>query len=48
MPVQFGIEIVTLGELSDPAVVVDLARAAEAAGWDGVFVWDHLAGPARP
>jgi probable F420-dependent oxidoreductase len=43
MPVQFGIEIVTLGELSDPAVVVDLARAAEAAGWDGVFVWDHLA-----
>jgi alkanesulfonate monooxygenase SsuD/methylene tetrahydromethanopterin reductase-like flavin-dependent oxidoreductase (luciferase family) len=29
--------------LSDPAVVVELAVEAEAAGWDGVFVWDHIA-----
>ncbi|HEV3227789.1 MAG TPA: LLM class flavin-dependent oxidoreductase, partial [Acidimicrobiales bacterium] len=29
-------------ELSDPHVVVDLSRAAEVRGWDGVFVWDHL------
>lgn len=28
--------------LSDPRAVVDLAVAAEARGWDGVFVWDHL------
>src|SRR5207342_1381568 len=27
---------------TDPAVVVDLARAAEASGWDGFFLWDHL------
>jgi alkanesulfonate monooxygenase SsuD/methylene tetrahydromethanopterin reductase-like flavin-dependent oxidoreductase (luciferase family) len=27
---------------TDPADVVDLARAAEASGWDGFFLWDHL------
>ena len=30
-------------ELSDPALVADLAAQAEGAGWDGVFVWDHVA-----
>jgi alkanesulfonate monooxygenase SsuD/methylene tetrahydromethanopterin reductase-like flavin-dependent oxidoreductase (luciferase family) len=29
-------------ELSDPLVVARLAADAEAAGWHGVFVWDHL------
>jgi alkanesulfonate monooxygenase SsuD/methylene tetrahydromethanopterin reductase-like flavin-dependent oxidoreductase (luciferase family) len=29
-------------ELSDPLVLIDLAVAAEAAGWDGVFLWDHI------
>src|SRR5687767_12211785 len=29
-------------ELADPVVVARLAADAEAAGWDGVFVWDHL------
>lgn len=29
-------------ELSDPLVVAELAADAEAAGWDGVFVWDQL------
>jgi len=27
---------------TDPAVVVRWARAAEAHGWDGFFLWDHL------
>ena len=27
-----------------PRVIVDLAREAEAAGWDGVFTWDDIAG----
>ncbi len=27
---------------TDPATVVGLATDAEAAGWDGVFLWDHL------
>lgn len=29
-------------ELADPHVVVRLAAAAEEAGWDGVFLWDHV------
>lgn len=29
-------------ELADPHVVVRLAAEAEAAGWDGVFLWDHV------
>jgi alkanesulfonate monooxygenase SsuD/methylene tetrahydromethanopterin reductase-like flavin-dependent oxidoreductase (luciferase family) len=29
-------------ELADPAVVVRLAVEADNAGWDGLFVWDHL------
>ena len=30
-------------EYADPRLLVDLASDAEAAGWDGVFVWDHIA-----
>jgi alkanesulfonate monooxygenase SsuD/methylene tetrahydromethanopterin reductase-like flavin-dependent oxidoreductase (luciferase family) len=30
------------GELSDPRLLADLAAEAEAAGWDGVFLWDHV------
>jgi alkanesulfonate monooxygenase SsuD/methylene tetrahydromethanopterin reductase-like flavin-dependent oxidoreductase (luciferase family) len=29
-------------ELAEPAVVARLAAEAEEAGWDGVFVWDHV------
>jgi alkanesulfonate monooxygenase SsuD/methylene tetrahydromethanopterin reductase-like flavin-dependent oxidoreductase (luciferase family) len=29
-------------ELSEPALVADLAARAEARGWDGFFVWDHV------
>jgi len=40
--VQWGLSIAVGGELAEPAVVAEIAAAAEAAGWDGVFVWDHL------
>jgi alkanesulfonate monooxygenase SsuD/methylene tetrahydromethanopterin reductase-like flavin-dependent oxidoreductase (luciferase family) len=30
-------------ELCDPRVVARLAADGEAAGWDGVFLWDHIA-----
>jgi alkanesulfonate monooxygenase SsuD/methylene tetrahydromethanopterin reductase-like flavin-dependent oxidoreductase (luciferase family) len=30
------------GEYADPRLVVDLAGAAEEAGWESLFVWDHL------
>jgi alkanesulfonate monooxygenase SsuD/methylene tetrahydromethanopterin reductase-like flavin-dependent oxidoreductase (luciferase family) len=29
--------------LSDPALVARLAAESEEAGWDGLFVWDHIA-----
>lgn len=31
-------------DAGDPTELVDLAVAAERAGWDGFFLWDHLAG----
>ncbi len=30
------------GELSDPRLLADLAAEAEDAGWDGLFLWDHV------
>ncbi len=39
---RFGLSIGNFAEWADPRLCADLARDAEAAGWDGVFVWDHL------
>jgi alkanesulfonate monooxygenase SsuD/methylene tetrahydromethanopterin reductase-like flavin-dependent oxidoreductase (luciferase family) len=39
---HYGITLPNTGPGSDPRTVAGLARAAEAAGWDGVFVWDVL------
>ncbi|NTW42299.1 MAG: LLM class flavin-dependent oxidoreductase [Cellulomonadaceae bacterium] len=36
-----GIEIVPFGAYADPNLVVELAVAAEAAGWEAVSLWDH-------
>jgi alkanesulfonate monooxygenase SsuD/methylene tetrahydromethanopterin reductase-like flavin-dependent oxidoreductase (luciferase family) len=41
--VRYGIEITNLGDYADPRVALRLARGAEEAGWEGLFVWDHLA-----
>jgi probable F420-dependent oxidoreductase len=41
--VRYGICLANIGTYSDPNVGVRLAEAAEASGWDGVFIWDHLA-----
>jgi Luciferase-like monooxygenase len=39
---RFGVTIANFGPFGDAATLAGLARAAEAAGWDGCFVWDHL------
>jgi alkanesulfonate monooxygenase SsuD/methylene tetrahydromethanopterin reductase-like flavin-dependent oxidoreductase (luciferase family) len=39
---RYGIVTANLGEYADPRVAVRLARAAEAAGWEAFFIWDHL------
>jgi alkanesulfonate monooxygenase SsuD/methylene tetrahydromethanopterin reductase-like flavin-dependent oxidoreductase (luciferase family) len=40
--IRSGLSLPLFGELSDPLAVIRLAADAEAAGWHGVFVWDHL------
>ena len=39
---RWGLSLSLTGELAEPALIADVAVSAEAAGWDGVFVWDHL------
>jgi alkanesulfonate monooxygenase SsuD/methylene tetrahydromethanopterin reductase-like flavin-dependent oxidoreductase (luciferase family) len=41
---QCSINIPNLGDFADPRTVGEIARLAEEAGWDGVFVWDQLIG----
>ena len=40
---QYAVEMITFGEFGDPRNVVRFAQAAEVAGWDGLFIWDHQA-----
>jgi alkanesulfonate monooxygenase SsuD/methylene tetrahydromethanopterin reductase-like flavin-dependent oxidoreductase (luciferase family) len=40
--IRAGITLPIFDELADPRLVGDLGAEAEAAGWDGVFVWDHV------
>ena len=39
---RFSINIPNFGDFADPSVVARVASAAEAAGWDALFVWDHV------
>lgn len=40
-----AIHLPLFGALADPPAIFDIARAAEEAGWDALFVWDHLLSP---
>lgn len=40
---RFAVFLPIFGELADPRVVAAVANEAETNGWDGVFVWDHMA-----
>jgi alkanesulfonate monooxygenase SsuD/methylene tetrahydromethanopterin reductase-like flavin-dependent oxidoreductase (luciferase family) len=40
--VKFSVNIPCFGDFADPRTVGELAQAVEEAGWDGLFVWDHL------
>lgn len=42
VPVKFGLGVPNGGDFADPARLATLARDAEAAGWDGFFLWDHV------
>jgi alkanesulfonate monooxygenase SsuD/methylene tetrahydromethanopterin reductase-like flavin-dependent oxidoreductase (luciferase family) len=41
---RYAVNLPNLWQYSDPQFVVDLAVGAEAAGWDGFFLWDHILG----
>jgi alkanesulfonate monooxygenase SsuD/methylene tetrahydromethanopterin reductase-like flavin-dependent oxidoreductase (luciferase family) len=48
MNVRHGLYLPPFGPLGEPRDLVELARRAEAAGWDGVFLWDHVTGARAP
>ncbi|HMF04920.1 MAG TPA: LLM class flavin-dependent oxidoreductase [Acidimicrobiia bacterium] len=37
-----GVFLPPFGSFGEPATLIDLAVAADEAGWDGFFLWDHL------
>jgi alkanesulfonate monooxygenase SsuD/methylene tetrahydromethanopterin reductase-like flavin-dependent oxidoreductase (luciferase family) len=39
---RFSINIPNFGDFADPRTVASVAVAAEQAGWDALFVWDHV------
>ena len=41
---RYAIEVINFGDYADARLLMELARAAEDAGWEGLFVWDHIMG----
>lgn len=39
---KYGLTLPIFDEMAEPSALAELAAEAEAAGWDGVFVWDHV------
>lgn len=42
---RMGMSVPTFGDFADVRALADLAATAEAGGWDGFFVWDHIRWP---
>src|SRR5262245_2191005 len=38
---RYAVGVPNVGDYGDPRLLVELARDAEAAGWDAVLLWDH-------
>jgi alkanesulfonate monooxygenase SsuD/methylene tetrahydromethanopterin reductase-like flavin-dependent oxidoreductase (luciferase family) len=46
---RYAIDIPNFGAFADPRLTAEVAAEAEAAGWDAVWVWDHvMRDPADP
>lgn len=41
-PMKHGLHVPNAGAFGSARIIAELATNAEEAGWDGVFVWDHL------
>ncbi|MEO8816483.1 MAG: LLM class flavin-dependent oxidoreductase [Mycobacterium sp.] len=42
---RHALHLPLFGALADPQAITEIACAAEEAGWDGLFVWDHVLSP---
>ncbi len=42
---HYSVSLPNFGEYSEPRLLAELAHEAEAAGWEGFFLWDHLVWP---
>jgi alkanesulfonate monooxygenase SsuD/methylene tetrahydromethanopterin reductase-like flavin-dependent oxidoreductase (luciferase family) len=40
---HYGVYLPPFGPCADPITLASMAADAEAAGWDGFFLWDHMA-----
>ena len=40
---RYALNIPNFGDVAEPKRMATLAAAVEAGGWDGLFVWDHIA-----
>lgn len=40
---RFAFNLPNFGDFADPAALAEIAVLAEESGWDGCFIWDHLA-----
>jgi alkanesulfonate monooxygenase SsuD/methylene tetrahydromethanopterin reductase-like flavin-dependent oxidoreductase (luciferase family) len=41
--VRFAVGLPNVADYGDPRLLIELGTLAEQAGWDGVFIWDHVA-----
>lgn len=39
---RYSVNVPNFGDFQGPRVIADLARTAEQAGWDALWVWDHV------
>lgn len=44
---HYGFITPNWGDYGDPRLLAELAHEAEAAGWEGFFIWDHIKWPAQ-
>jgi alkanesulfonate monooxygenase SsuD/methylene tetrahydromethanopterin reductase-like flavin-dependent oxidoreductase (luciferase family) len=40
---RWALDVPNFGDFADIRLIADVAAAAEGAGWDGFFIWDHIA-----
>jgi alkanesulfonate monooxygenase SsuD/methylene tetrahydromethanopterin reductase-like flavin-dependent oxidoreductase (luciferase family) len=39
---RFALDVPNLGDFADVRAIAEVAAAADAGGWDGFFIWDHI------